>query len=149
MINDIIIGIAQKLKQINPEITIYTEDVHQDMKEPCFIILPLEPTQEARLPNRYWRTYPFDVHYFPTPIDKNLKQKEEIYGVVEKLLFELEHITFRKDDPLESLLRGTKMRYEIVDNVLHFFVNYNMFVKQKVEPTELMRTLDHNLTTEE
>lgn len=141
MINDIINGIAVKLKQTYPNVTIYTESVHQDMKEPCFFILPLEPTQSAKLPNRYWRTYQFDVHYFPK---SELQPKKEMYSVAESLFFNLEYIFC-----FEKLVRGAKMRFEIVDNVLHFFVNYDMFVKQRVEPTELMRTLDHNLTTEE
>lgn len=141
MINNIISGIAVKLKQVCPNATIYTESVHQNMKEPCFIILPLEPTQEAQLPPLYWRTYPFDIHYFPV---SKLQPKAEMNMTAELLFFELEHIFC-----LENLIRGAKMRYEIVDNVLHFFVNYDMFVKQRVEPNELMKTLDYELTTEE
>lgn len=141
MINDIINGIAVKLKQAHPNATIYTESVHQGMKEPCFIILPLEPTQDAKLPNRYWRTYPFDVHYFPK---SKLRPKAEMLSVAESLFFDLEYIFC-----LEKLTRGAKMRFEIVDNVLHFFVNYNMFVKQRVEPNEFMQTLDYSQKTEE
>lgn len=141
MINDIINGIAVKLKQAHPNVTIYTESVHQGMKEPCFIILPLEPTQEAKLPNRYWRTYPFDIHFFPK---SELQPKAEMYAMAEALFFELEYIFC-----CDELVRGAKMRLEIVDNVLHFFVNYDMFVKQRVEPNELMKTIDYSLTTEE
>ena len=141
MITDIINGIAIKLKQAHPNTTIYRESVPQGLKEPCFIILPLEPTQEAKLPNRYWRTYPFDIHFFPKSTDA---PKAEMYAMAEALFFELEHIFC-----CENVVRGAKMRYEIVDNVLHFFVNYDMFVKQKVTAPEFMQTIDYSQKTEE
>lgn len=143
MINDIITSIAKKLKQCYPNTTIYKESVFQDLKEPCFIILPLEPTQDAKLPNRYWRTYPFDIHYFPKE-DKGRGAKAEMYTMGESLFFNLEYIIC-----CDKLVRGAKMRFEIVDNVLHFFVNYDMFVKQRVEPIELMKTLDYSQKMEE
>lgn len=30
-------------------------------------------------------------------------------------------------------LRGTDMRFEIVDGVLHFFVDYNTFIRKEVQ----------------
>lgn len=141
MINDIINGIAAKLKQAHPNVTIYKESVHQGMNEPCFIILPLEPTQDAKLPNRYWRTYPFDVHFFPK---SELQPKAEMYAMAESLFFELEHIFC-----LENPLRGVRMRYEIMDNVLHFVVNYDLFVKKQTKTGDIMHTLDYKQNTED
>lgn len=140
MTNDIINGIAVKLHEAFPNVTIYKESIHQGMKEPCFLIMPLESTQDAKLPNRYWRTYFFDVHYFPK---SELQPKTEMLSVAETLFFELEHIFC-----LENPLRGVKMRYEIMDNVLHFFVNYNLFVKKRTEPIDFMETLDYEQKTE-
>ena len=43
-----------------------------------------------------------------------------------------------------DLIRGTEMHYEKVDDVLHFFVKYNMFVYKQVEKADPMETLTVN-----
>ena len=139
MINDLINGIAVKLNSVfGSEYKIYKENIKQGLVEPCFNIVVLEPSQEAKLPNRYLRSYPMDVHYFPKTATKS-----EMYEVAEQLLIELEYITV-----LDNLCKGTKMRYEIVDGVLHFFVNYDFFVKKEVAKLDNMEELKVNSTTE-
>ncbi|MFN1809005.1 DUF6838 family protein, partial [Clostridioides difficile] len=56
--------------------------------------------------------------YFPRSEAKNF----EINEIAEMLLEELEYIEINGD-----LVRGTNMNFEIIDNVLHFFVDYNYF----------------------
>ena len=139
MVNDLISGIAKKLNSVfGSKYKIYKENIKQGLVEPCFNIVVLEPSQEAKLPNRYLRSYPIDVHYFPETATKS-----EMYEVAEKLLIELEYITV-----LDNLCRGTKMRYEIVDGVLHFFVNYDFFIKKEVSKQDNMEELTVNSTTE-
>ena len=139
MINDLINGISIKLRSVfGSDYKIYKEEVKQGLVEPCFNIVVLEPSQEAKLPNRYLRSYPIDVHYFPKTATKH-----EMYEVAEQLLIELEYITV-----LDNLCKGTKMRYEIVDGVLHFFVNYDFFVKKEVAKQTNMEELTVNSTTE-
>ena len=122
MINDIINGISVILNQeFGSDYKIYKENIKQGLKEPCFNIVMLEPTQSAKLPNRYFRTYPFDIHYFPK---STTDAKAEMYEVAERLFIILEYILV-----VDNLCNGSKMRAEIVDGVLHFFVNYDMFVK--------------------
>ena len=141
MINEIINGIAVKLNQAyGSDYKIYKENIKQGLKEPCFSIVILESEQSAKLPSRYFRSYPFDIHYFPKSSDK---PKAEMYDVAERLLMDLEYITV-----LDNLCRGSKMRYEIVDGVLHFFVNYDLFVKKQAVIGEFMEELTVNSTTE-
>lgn len=141
MINALIDGIAIKLNSVfGSNYKIYKEQIKQGLVEPCFNIVVLEPSQEAKLTNRYFRSYPVDVHYFPKSADT---PKAEMYEVAEKLLIELEHITV-----LDNLCRGTKMRYEIVGGVLHFFVNYDFFVKKEVVKGEYMENLLSNIKLE-
>lgn len=141
MTNDIINGIAVKLHEVFPNVTIYKENIHQGLEEPCFLILPLDSTQDAQLPNRYWRTYLFNVQYFPK---SETEPKTEMLTVAETLFFELEHIFC-----LENPLRGIRMHYEIMDNVLHFFVSYNLFVKKQTKKGNFMYTLNYKQNTEE
>ena len=146
MINELIDGIAVKLNQVfGSGYTIYKENVKQGLTEPCFIIVALEPTQEAKLPNRYFRSYPMDIHYFP--LDRN-NTKAECYDVAEKLMVELEYITANHNG-IDNLHRGIRMRYELVDNVLHFFVNYEFFIKKTMDEVEHMESLERKLNVEE
>lgn len=143
MINDIIDGIAVKLHQaFGSEYTLYKEDIPQGFKEPCFSILHLQSDNTGKLPVRYLRHNAFDIHFFP----KNTNEKKsEMYRIGECLFLALEYIYV-----LDNLVRGNKMRYEIVDGVLHFFVNYDVYVKKQTDEEEIyMQTLNSKLTVEE
>lgn len=136
MVNKIITGISQTLDSIFGEgYEIYTEEVKQDFQEPCFFVTLLSLDQSQIRGNRYSRTQPFDIHYFPGTSDINT----EINDVSEKLINGLEYITVDG-----GLLRGTKMKGEPVDGVLHFFVNFNMIVKKDIPKEDLMETLKVN-----
>ncbi len=133
MLNKIIDGIAIKLNQeFGDEYEIYKESVKQGLKEPCFFIVLLTATQTQVIGKRYFREQPFDIHYFPSTNDKNT----EIFNVVDKLNDALEYISMESD-----LLHGSKMHYEVVDGVLHFFVNYNFHVYKESDALDIMETL--------
>ncbi|HBE9334530.1 TPA: hypothetical protein KNH13_002699 [Clostridioides difficile] len=133
MFNNIIDGISIKLdKSFGNEYTIYSEDVEQGINEPCFFIVPIN-SSKASYPNaRELKKNSFDVHYFPKSNDKSF----EINEIAEMLLEELEYIEIDGD-----LVRGTNMNFEIIDNVLHFFVDYNYFTI-KSNDTDKMDTVE-------
>jgi len=140
VINKVITGISQKLDEIfnavNEEYTIYTENVEQDLKEPCFFIFSLKPDNTKLFGNRYKREYPFDIHYFPKD-SENINY--ECNEVTEKLMSDLEYITVDG-----SLVRGTEMSSEIIDNVLHFFINFNLIVKKDITREDPMENVKVN-----
>ncbi|MCM1234109.1 MAG: hypothetical protein NC489_28740, partial [Ruminococcus flavefaciens] len=74
----------------------------------------------------------FVIQYFPEP-EKD--RKGECYSVGEKMFECLEVI--RVDG---FFLRGTEMKFEFEDGILHFFVDYNVFTR-KVEQKETMEIL--------
>lgn len=123
MIQDIIDGIVAALLSVFPNMTIYTEEVKQGLKEPCFVLQSVKPTREQFLGNRYYRTNLFSVQYFPQ--SKN-DAKAECNSVTEKLFQALEYIMVSGD-----LQRGTGMNAEYFDGVLTFLVNFNLFVRSK------------------
>ena len=128
MINKIIDGISVAIgSEFGEPCEIYTESIEQGFTEPCFSILCLNPTIEQFLGERYFRTNQFCIHYFPSSGEK----RSECLSVMEKLMTTLETIIVGGD-----LIRGTKMNGEIVDGVLNFFVNYDMFVYKKKEISE-------------
>lgn len=133
MLNNLIDSIAIKLNQeFGDGVAIHKEQVKQGLKEPCFFIMLLTSNQKQVIGKRYFREHPFDIHYFPSTKDKST----EILDVVERLNDALEYITMDGD-----LIRGTKMYHEVVNDVLHFFVNYDLFVYKESEASDPMETL--------
>ena len=61
-----------------------------------------------------------------------------LHDLAEKLFWALEYIELNG-----SKIRGTNMKYEIVDDVLEFTVNYNHFIEHIVH-RDPMQSLDLN-----
>lgn len=137
MVNDLIDGISIKLNQVFGDgVRIYSESVKQGLTEPCFYIAVLNPSQNQVVGNRYFRQQPFDVHYFPAASGNN----EELQAMASDLFNALEYVTLINGD----VIHGKNMNYEVVDGVLHFFVNYNMFVRRIEVPSDDMESLTVN-----
>ena len=142
MLNKIITGISQALdaefNSENEEYIIHTENVEQGLEEPCFFIFSLNPSSKQLVGNRYERKYPFDIHFFPNTelVDGVSTINNQINEVTERLFTALEYITVDN-----SLVRGTSINAEKVDDVLHFFINFNMIVKKETEPIDTMGSL--------
>ncbi len=138
MINSIIESISISLNaEFGDEYTIYTESVEQGLNEPCFFLFCINPTNRVFLGNRYFRENQCCIQYFP--VDKD-QAREECHAVAERLFLCLEYIIITRD-----LARGTKMKYEVVDGVLNFFVNYDSFVYKVVSP-DVMGEISENIT---
>lgn len=140
MINKIIDGISISLNaEFGDDYKIYTESIEQGLKEPCFSILCVNPTNELFRGKRYFRKNLFCIQYFPSRKDEKYAECMEVL----ERMFDCLEIIKVIDDPQ----RGTKMHGEVVDGVLNFFVNYDMFV-YKVENTDAMETLDFTSNVE-
>ena len=133
MIKQIIDGISIALDEdFGDTCKIYDESIKQGLKEPCFSIVCLNPTENLFLGKRYFRQNQFDVLYF-----SKTKTNAECFAIAEKLFNTLEYITVNGD-----LQRGTQMHTNVEDGVLHFFVNYDLFV-YKVEDKTPMESMDY------
>lgn len=129
MLIDIINGISIKLNSIfGDSYEVHIENVKQGLKEPCFFIKTLPTNDKPLLGKRKQRTYSFDISYFP------VGGNEEMMSVAEKMLDGLEYIELLSGE----LIRGRSLEAEIVDDVLHFSVNYIVFLNDTVneEPME-------------
>lgn len=134
MLNEIIKGISMALNTaFGDGYKVYQNDVKQGLKEPCFLVAVLKPELSPLIGRRFLMREPLDIHYFPA----DPRNHAEMITVAETLLETLEVINLPNGEPI----RGTSMNYEIVDDVLHFFVNYNhTLIRPKEEIT--METLD-------
>jgi len=136
MINKIIDGISIKLNQVfGDDYNIYTEEIKQGFEEPCFFIAVLNPSQRQMLGSRYFRQHPFDIHYFSAVQGSN----NELQSIASDLYEALELIILLDGD----FVRGSKMNHAVIDSVLHFFVNFDMFVNKVVVPEDGMEVLKH------
>ena len=126
MLNEIMNAISQKIRSVfGSEYKIYFDEIAQGFKEPCFFISLLQANQKQIIGNRYFREHFFDIHYYPK---STAGITREVNEVTDKLLMALEYISIGGD-----LIRGTKMKHEVHDDVLHFFVNDDVFVKKVIE----------------
>lgn len=131
MINSMIKAISISLnKEFGDEYESYMEEIRQDLKEPCFFIQCLNPIHEQFLGPRYFRKNQFCIQFFPVTADK----QQECNEVAERMTWCLEYVTIPGDD---KPIRGTKMKSELVDGVLNFFVNYDCFVRKYEENTSM------------
>lgn len=134
MINSIIKAIAVALnKEFGDDYEIYSEVNKQELKEPCFFITCLNPTVKLFLRNKYFRQNKFCIQYFPQTDDVN----NECHITAERLLWCLEEISVQNDT-----MRGINLRYEVVDGILTFFVNYDCFVYKNSVPEKSMEEIN-------
>lgn len=140
MINTIIKAISIAINaEFGDGYEIYMEEIKQDLKEPCFFIQCLNPTYELFLGKRYFRRNQFCIQYFPKA---ELDSNRECHEVSERLNWCLEYIT------VNGPMHGTEMKFQIVDGVLSFFVNYDCFV-YRVEENTVMENLESHITVKE
>lgn len=144
MINKIVDGISKAInEEFGDDYEIYTEEVEQGLKEPCFSIVCIEPTNNLFRQNKYFRKNPCCIHYFPSSKEKRL----ECYKVLERLYISMEYIEIEENfenKTIKSKVMGTNMNGVYDDGVLHFFVNYDMYVNKMEEKTIPMNSYDYN-----
>lgn len=139
MANKMIECISQRLNEVfnqRNEYEIYGEEIKQGLIEPCFFIGLLQASQKQEVGKRYFLSQSFDVHYFPK---SELNSKQEMLQMAESLFEALEYI-----DCDETLVRGTNMKYEIIEDVLHFFVDYNFYVVREQKKEDCFENFNYN-----
>ena len=143
MTNGIIDGVCMAINaEFNAEADeyeIYTELVEQGMTKPCFSILLINSTITPSLKPRYFKTHQICVHYFPESSDI----QAESNAVKDRLEQCLEYIMAGED-----LIRGKDMSANLVEDVLHFFVNYDFYVTETGEE-DAMETLETDVQAKE
>lgn len=137
MINSTIEAIGNAISaEFGNEYTIYSESVKQGLKEPCFFIFCINPTNTRFPGERFYRQNQFCVQYIPS----DARENHDCNSVAERLYEVLAWIEVTGDNVM-----GSAMSYEITDGILSFFVNYNIFVK-KILDYDVMEELNENTT---
>lgn len=126
-VNEIRQDVIRTLDTSFPGVKIYGEEIKQGFIEPCFFVKLFPVSHEREQGRRYKRVHYFDIHYFPSGGYPN----EECHEMAEELYSLLEYITCK-----DGLIRGAGMSHEVVDNVLHFYVQCSVHVV-KEQPTQI------------
>lgn len=138
MITGILDAVTRRLSEIfDDKYAIYTDEVKQGLEEPCFFVMFLEPSEKLMIGQRYFLQNGMVIQFIP---DESEQVSKDVYEVAEVLMDGMEYITLSGGD----LLRGTGRRWQVVDGVLHFFVNYNLFVRRKEGQQEPMEEIEVN-----
>lgn len=123
-IND---GISIKLNEsFGDEYTIYPEEVRQGLQRPCFFIKLLKPSNTKERDITYRRENSYCIHFFPKSTNE---PKAECYQMLDSLYMALEYIEVDG-----NLVRGIGMLGEIHDEILQFYVNFNVRVRKVYDP---------------
>ena len=123
-IND---GISKKLNEtFGDEYTIYPEEVRQGLERPCFFIKLLKPSNMIERDRTYSRDNSYCIHFFPKSTNA---PKAECYQMLDSLYMALEYIEVDG-----NLVRGTGMLGEFHDEILQFYVDYNVRVRKVYDP---------------
>lgn len=135
MIDVIISGISNALYQ-EFGYENFMNIIEQDLQPPCFYISCLRHRLKKYTGARYLERNHFIIQYFP---ESRADPLGECYNVGEKMNECLEAVSVDG-----FFLRGTNMRFEVVDDVLHFFVDYNAFVRKR-EQKDTMGNLQYGI----
>lgn len=114
---------------------IYKEQAKQAFKKPCFFIWPIKVGSDKQLSNRAKQSHQMVVRYFPKDCEN--PKYSELTDVGTQLMEVLDYIDLGGGD----IIRGNALEYEIIDNVLHFFVTYSFHIKKEVAQQPQMATV--------
>lgn len=142
VINEIVQGIANKIALLYKDkgkYPIYTDRKKQNLERPCFFIKVLngEEKKEIGLKDRFYKDL-LSIVIIGHAIDEDT----EVLNDMIDTLYELEYIKLSD----ESNIRAIKLAPKIEDGVLHFFIDYSLFIKKDNNETTKMD--DYNLNGE-
>ena len=131
MVRDVISAVSNALyKEFGDEYKIYVDSIEQNLSRPSFFIKPLRASVNEKLMGRSFVSIPFLILYFPTTPGQYL----ECCDVADRLSMCLKYPEYNN-----VLYRGTLAKFDIVDDVLNFRIQYNFFTvihdTNEVEPT--------------
>ena len=129
MLDSIIDGIVEALKNNFGGVPVYTEHAMQGLLKPCFNVYFLESNSEQLLGSRYKRDYYFTVQYVPHD------SKDNFNSVLDGLYYALEIINVDGDK-----VRAMELRGEFANGMIYFTVIYSVIIKY-VEYIAKMKTI--------
>lgn len=124
MLNSIIEAISIKLNdEFRDKYPIYTEEVEQDCKKPCFFILPISQEIKEELGGSAKKSITLNIMFFPddeAKKGKGILKNREILKISSVLLEKMKLL-----DVDGKKLRGVNVNSETTGEILNFIVTYS------------------------
>lgn len=131
MQNEIMDAVTRKIFEVFGErYRIYTDDVEQELKEPCFFVSFLQPSEKPLLGRRCQRIYDMSIQYFP----ESRQPSRECNDVADRLMDSMEYIILKDG----SMRRGKDRKCRTEDGILTFLVTYDVFFVKPAAAVETM-----------
>ena len=138
VIDKIVTGISLKIREIfGVSYKVYDDNVKQGMEKPCFFINYLDGNENRDIGINK-KNYIDILHFDITGFSKN-DDTPSLMEMADKL-YDLEYITLTNN----ALIRADKMQSKIEDGVLHFFIDYKLFICKGENDNTQMNNYDLN-----
>lgn len=138
VINEIITGISLKIKEIFGDgYHVYDDGVEQGLEKPCFFINYLDG-EETRQIGLEIKSYLDTLHFDVTGFAEN-DDRPSLNDMADKLYY-LKYIKLNNG----ILIRADSLKPTIKDNVLHFFIDYKIFINKKDTESTKMGEMNYN-----
>lgn len=137
MINKIIDGVIAKLDELYGDTYPYAREVsEQGVEDGSFFVKALKPSRKQIINTRGNEKYPIDIHFF------NFEHIADAYDIASVLMANMTDIIV-----CGHIVHGSDIEYEVVDDVLHFFITYSLTTRREETPAENVQSVDINITT--
>lgn len=138
LLNEIMDAVTNRLYELFGDgYEIYTDPVAQGLKEPCFFVRFLEPSETPRIGQRYFRQAGMAIQYLSGEQPEGLR---EMNRAADLLLDGLEYVTLANG----SLVRGTDRSVQMDQDsgLLTVLVSFNQFVIKEKPKEEAMERIE-------
>lgn len=134
MIESILEAVADSLySEFGDGYEIYSDPLPQGTKEPCFFVLMLNSALKRVMDKRYYMTNQVCIQYLPS--DK-INPKTEFVNVIQRLMTTVDDIIVDNKP-----VHGRGIHTELTDEVLSFFINYDLSVYRERSITDTMKNI--------
>lgn len=121
VVRSLTVALSKGLENIFDNPCIYQDMLPMGYRSPCFFVNHVDTQVQLKLFNRYRVVANYDITYHPAERKFNSKEFSE---VVEKMIYRLELVQLEDG----NYVRGSNIRYEVQDSVLHFFIAFDFFI---------------------
>lgn len=121
VVRSLTVALSKGLESVFGNPCIYHDMLPMGYKSPCFFVNHVDTQVQLKLFNRYRVAANYDITYHPEERKFNSKEFSE---VVEKMTYGLELVQLEDG----NYVRGSNIRYEVQESVLHFFITFDFFV---------------------
>lgn len=128
-------GILARLDELEPDYDKYDEQIQQGFSEPAFFVRQIDGAQEQKLGQRFTRMLMFEIKFFPNP--DSLTVKAACQNMASRLYESLVYVVW---DGITY--KGLRLRHEVIEDVLHFFVSFEVGMMAEKEPVPKMEKID-------